>query len=382
MYLTGVVAEFNPFHNGHKYLLEKVRENGATHIVAAMSGDAVQRGETAVCSKHERAENAVKNGADLVVELPAPWSCSAAEYFAGGAVSLLCALGVDALAFGSETDDAALIRRAADAVDELSECEDVRRLTAEGKSYPSALCEAAKAHFGEQTAQVIASPNSTLAVEYVRALGRQGSKADIIPIKRVGAAHDSVEGASGSNLRSLIAQGCDISAHVPSGCIPNSVSPSERAWDILYYGLLTAEREQLLKLPEVSEPLADIIIKARRDPSTDFGEFLMAVKSKRFTLARIRRSALHLALGVTKADFEGQPPYLRVLSFSERGAEILRRFGGGLPLSTSLRDLERSSEQAAHIIAIENRAVRLRQMCENSRSFQNEYSRKIVLNKK
>ncbi len=373
MFLTGVVAEFNPFHSGHGSLLKAARGAGATHIVAVMSGDAVQRGEPAICSKHERAAFAVRNGADLVVELPAPWSCSAAEFFARGAVSLLCSLGVDALTFGSETDDADLIMRAADAVEALSDSEEVRRLTAGGRSYPSALAGAARERFGGEVAGVISSPNSTLAVEYVRALRRFGSGAKLMPVRRTGAAHDSPEGASGSNLRRMLIAGEDVSGLVPEGCVPEVLSPPERAGDILLYGLLTAEKARLMELPEVNEPLADLIIKARRAPGDSLDSFMAAVKSRNFTLARIRRTAMHLALGVTRSDLAVLPPYVRVLAFSGRGAEILRR-GCGLPVSGSLKELERASDEAARVIGIENRAVRLRQMCESPRRFANEFS--------
>ena len=376
MYVAGIVAEFDPFHKGHEYLLRRTRELGATHIVVAMSGDVVQRGETAVCPKHERAEMAVRHGADLVIELPAPYSCSMAAFFADAAIRLLGRVGIDALAFGSETDSADLIRMAASAVDELSDSEEVRRLTTKGMTYPAALHAAAAERFGGKAAAVIASPNSTLAVEYVRALVRNGISAEILPVRREGAAHDSTEGASGSNLRRLLAAGEDIAGFVPEGCVPRELSEPSGADDILLYGLLTADRDTLLRLPEVNEPLADRIIKARRDPKPTLGEFLQDVKSANFTLARIRRSALHLALGVTREDFI-EPPYVRVLAFNDRGAEVLRRVEG-VPKSVSLRELEGSSEEAAKIIAIENRAVRLQQMCRKKRNFDNEYTRKIT----
>nr|MCR5123429.1 nucleotidyltransferase family protein [Ruminococcus sp.] len=225
MYTAGIVAEFDPFHKGHEYLLKQARERGATHIAVVMSGAAVQRGEIAVCSKHERAEKALRCGADLVIELPAPFSCSMAEYFAGAAVRILGQLNIDALCFGSEVDNADNIIGAARAVDELSDSAAVKSLLAEGLSYPAAVHAVTAEKFGGETAAALGTPNSTLGVEYVRALMKNGVAADILPIKRVGAGHDKRGGdyPSGSELRERLMRGEDISGGVPEDCVPQAI---------------------------------------------------------------------------------------------------------------------------------------------------------------
>ena len=402
MKVAGAVAEFDPFHRGHAYLLEKARSAGATHIAVVMSGAAVQRGEIAVCTKQERAEFAIAHGADLVAELPAPYSCAMARYFADGAVRILGQLGIDALCFGSETDSAAPMIEAARAMDSLDDSEAVRKRLAGGMSYPAALQAAVRELCGEDTAKVLGTPNSTLGVEYVRALGRGGISAEIIPVKRVGAGHDKkstdctnkvcannevcaangVFAPSGSELRELLAAGTDIAFGVPQGCVPRTLFDPRLADDILYYRLLTAPRSELLELPEVNEPVADRILKIRRDPPDSLTDFLTEVKTANITLARLRRSALHLVLGVTRADFF-EPPYVRILAFNKRGTEILRRAKHSVPISASLRGLEDSSRQAARIAAVENSAVRLQQICRVSPQprFENEYTRKIVIQK-
>ena len=122
MITSGIVAEYNPFHNGHKYMIEQVRAKGATHVVAVMSGSVVQRGDVAVFDKHFRAQKAVENGVDLVIELPFPFSCSSGEVFARSAISILSGLGdevINHLAFGCECDDIDLLIKAADASIEL-----------------------------------------------------------------------------------------------------------------------------------------------------------------------------------------------------------------------------------------------------------------------
>lgn len=385
MLTAGIVAEFNPFHLGHAYLIEQARLSGATHIAVCMSGASVQRGETSVCSKHDRARIAVENGADLVVELPAPYSCSMAGYFADAAVRILGQLNISALAFGSETDDERLLVKAAEAMEQLGQSNDISAYTSRGESYPSALCRAAESGFGGEVADIIRSPNSTLAVEYIRALGRQDIKAKLMPIKRIGAAHDSEEDtelASGMTLRRMLCSGSDISGFVPRGAVPERISDPTATEDTMLYDLLTAERERLIELPEVNGALADRIVKCAQTPPNSLAEFLEYVKTRNFTLARIRRSALHLTLGVTRGDFF-EPPYIRVLAFNKRGAEILAAAKYGVPISVSLRELEQSSERAARISSIENHAVRLMQLGfpsdSSSQRFENEYTRKIVI---
>lgn len=381
MHVAGIVAEFNPFHKGHAYLIKEARRRGATHIAVAMSGASVQRGELAICSKHERAAAAIANGADLVAELPAPYSCSAAPFFADAAVQILVQLGVNALAFGSEYENPDLLSYAADALAELSDSQSVRSLTAEGLPYPAALRQAAEKKFGSEIGEVISSPNSTLAVEYISALRRYASQTELMPIKRRGAGHDSEpEGgfASGSYLRGKILSGESSAEYIPGESAPQTVCSPEYAEKIIYYAMLTAGRERLLTLPEINEQLADRILNAAKNPPEKLADFLLSVKSRNFTLARIRRSALHLALGVTKADFLAVP-YIRVLAFNQRGAEILKRADPDIPVSTSLKELEYSSDAAKRISSIELNAVKLMQICTGN--FENEYTRKIVMTK-
>ena len=384
MYAVGIVAEFDPFHRGHEYLLRQARERGATHIAVVMSGAAVQRGEIAVCTKQERAEAALRCGADLVAELPAPWSCSMAAAFADGAVRTLGQLDIDALCFGSEMESAADILAAAGAMNELADSEAVKKRLAGGMSYPAALHAAVAERFGEAAAAPLGTPNSTLGVEYVRALGRSGISADILPVRRIGAGHDRKGGEypSGSELREMLSLGQDISRGVPEGCLPGALFDPGRAGDILLYRLLTAEKSELTSLPELTGAIADRIIKVRRDPPDTLEAFLAAVKTANVTHARLRRSALHLVLGVKPSDY-GEPPYVRVLAVNTRGAELLRRAKREIPISVSLKELEQSSERAARISALEYRAVRLQQMCRMTAPprFENEYTRKIIMKK-
>ena len=213
MKIGGIVAEYNPFHNGHAYQIEKSKELGEwTHVVAVMSSNYVQRGETALISKWARAEMAVKNGVDLVIEMPTLWSTSYAQRFAYGGVSLLNSLGcVDMLSFGSECGN----------IDELIECknainseaveERLKENLEYGLSFASARAEALKAVCGNRFFDILEEPNNTLGIEYLQALDKLGS--DMIPmtIKRIGAAHDSLmrsdNFACASDIRRMMLDG-------------------------------------------------------------------------------------------------------------------------------------------------------------------------------
>ena len=164
MKIAGVVAEYNPFHNGHKYHLEETRRMGATHIVVVMSGSAVQRGDTAISDKYFRAKTAVENGADLVIELPCPYSCSSAERFAGAAVQILAGFGeggVSMLSFGCEDDDIALLDKAAEISSELDESDYVKEMLENGVPYPAAVASAAGI---PEIKALFDKPNNMLAI--------------------------------------------------------------------------------------------------------------------------------------------------------------------------------------------------------------------------
>ena len=194
MKIGGIVAEYNPFHNGHSYQIEKSKELGEwTHVVAAMSSNYVQRGETALISKWARAEMAVKNGVDLVIEIPTLWSTSYAQRFAFGGVSLLNSLGcVDMLSFGSECGNIDELIECKDAINSDAVSERLKENLEYGLSFASARSEALKAVCGNRFFDILEEPNNTLGVEYLQALDKLGS--DMIPmtIRRIGASHDSV----------------------------------------------------------------------------------------------------------------------------------------------------------------------------------------------
>ncbi len=389
MRIAGIVAEYNPFHNGHKYMIEQTRQQGATHIVAVMSGAVVQRGDVAVFDKHFRAETAVKNGVDLVVELPVPYSCSSGEIFGKSAVGILAGLGnnvVNSLAFGCESDDIELLKKAAKALSNLKDNPLVKQKLSEGLSYPSAVCETVKQIYGEAVGEILRSPNNTLAVEYIKSAGKFLPDADFIPVKRKSVAHDSNEISEGFASASAVRQLLDKEQSVSNLCpystklVPvHSLKNMERE---ILFRLSCMDKEALAELPDCSEDIADRIMMAVSDCPKTVEQFLDKCKSKNITMARLRRIMMYAVLGVKKSDLVS-PPFVRVLAFNNKGAEILAKCKAStIPVDTSLKALESTSEQAKRIIRLENRAVSFQQTCVTG-SYQpvNEYRRKIEITK-
>ena len=388
MKIAGIVAEYNPFHNGHKYHLEQTRFFGATHIVVVMSGAAVQRGDIAVADKFFRAKTAVENGADLVIELPCPYSCSSAERFAKASVRLLAGLGegaVSMLSFGCEDADMPLLKKAAEISAELDDSKYVKEMLENGVPYPAAVAAAA----GIPAIQaVFDKPNNMLAIEYIKATKKTAPWIVPFAVARYGAEHDSSEvsgqTASASHIRELIRTGEDHSGFVPA-IAEGEPFFLENADKALLMKIMTASSAEIQRLPDMSTHLARRFINTRETKcevirsSSDFAE---QFKHKAITLARVRRMIMYLALGVTSHDLF-DVPYGRILALNDRGREILSAGGEhSIPFGTSLAELEKASSRAARISELERNAVTLQQMCVKGRpDFKNEYTRKIVLSR-
>ena len=218
MRVFGIICEYNPFHCGHKWQLDELRRRNGTEecgIVCAMSGEFVQRGDFAIERAHARAEAAVRGGADLVLELPLPWSIASAEGFARGGVGVLSATGiVDTLAFGSECGETEKLRRAAEALLRKDFSERLRDELSKGMSFAAARESAARTLIGED-AGVLAEPNDILGVEYCKALLQSGSTITLLAMERRAVGHNegAAEGfASASYIRALLAAYLDIAA--------------------------------------------------------------------------------------------------------------------------------------------------------------------------
>jgi predicted nucleotidyltransferase len=345
------------------------REQGAQAIVAVMSGHVVQRGEVAIADKYTRARAALLGGVDLVLELPLPWAMATAQRCAYGAVSILQHSGmVDTLCFGSECGDMDLLRRAAKAVESGETDTIIREFLAQGRTYANARQLAVERLYGQELASCLAAPNNALAIEYLRQAARLEWDIEALTIRRVGNGHDNdtPEGniASASYLRGLN-DPAEWRAFVPAAILPlyteaqrQGVLPIRQ--DALELAILAHLRRlsprDLAALPDLSEGIENRLYKAIR-ASTSLQELMEKTKTKRYTLARIRRLILAAFLGITRQDGEGQPPYLHVLGFNATGAALLRdRKDNDIPCHTSLAKLAKQNAQCQRIAHLEAKA--------------------------
>lgn len=355
--IAGIVAEYNPFHNGHAHQIEATRAAGATHIVAVMSGNFIQRGGPACAPKHVRANAAAACGADLVLELPLPYAMATAERFACGALQVLGGLGcVDVLSFGSECGDIDLLVKAAEAVSSPYCDEYTKNLLADGITYARARQKAVETLYGPEVAGVLESPNNTLAVEYLVQIGMQGLKFSPFTVMRTGAAHDaqapSGRIAAASHLRNLLdLEGIEaIAPFVPQAAF--AVYRSAAAAGLAPFGshslntavlsaLRAMEPEAFAALPDISGEGLDNRLRDAVKNAVSLDELLSLVKTKRYPLSRIRRLIWNAYLRVDAQLMRTPVPYLRVLSFNKRGLEILSAAKAAmLPVSHSLAKLE------------------------------------------
>lgn len=360
MNVCGIICEYNPFHKGHKYHIEETRTRfGATHIVGIMSGNFTQRGDVAIVDKYKRTETALKNGVDLVIELPVQYALSSAEQFAQGAVYLLNSLGcVDMLSFGSECGSIDRLREAAGAVYYAQESEEFGKYLKNGMSYPAALQKAIEKFYTEDVLETLAAPNNTLAIEYIKALDTYASPIKPVTIKRLGAAHDQAaaeetDKLSASQLRKMICEGQDISEFAPECDFSNTASVLNIETAILSK-LRSMSKASIEKTPNVLMGLENRIYKAV-GVSTNLNELYFLIKTKRYTLARIRRIILSAFLGITKSDLKINPAYVKILGMNGRGKEILANANCQLPVNTSLSKLAESGDNAKKQAKLEER---------------------------
>jgi predicted nucleotidyltransferase len=370
-HILGIIAEYNPFHNGHLHHLEEAKRlSKADATVAVMSGDFVQRGEPALLDKWVRARVAVACGIDLVLELPFIYACNQAAYFARGAVAILSGLGcVDSVAFGSESADLEGIYTRARVLAEDGDAfgEKLREMMKSGSSFPKAKQEAISSLLGDESLAAPDGPNDILATEYLKQLILLHSKMTPIPIRRFGASPEGVSSAlniaGASAIRDLLADGKAEEAirYLPQASrreLKEFVSdPRKRMLfmedlrQLLIYAVLyavpgccgrfadCAGPVGLSEIFSATEGLERRLIAAVR-AGHNMEEMIRLTKTKRYTRTRIKRLMIHTVMGLTKETFKdavAEGLYARVLAFSERGAELIRyaKKSGSVPLITN-----------------------------------------------
>lgn len=347
MKIVGLITEYNPFHNGHKYHIEEaLRVTDSDAALVVMSGDFVQRGAPALLPKHLRTEIALGSGASIVLELPIPFATGSAEYFALGAVSLLHSLGcISSLCFGSECGDiTALTGIAKILVEEPIQYKTVlRSYLKAGLSFPAARQKALADYTKDETlSQILSSPNNTLGIEYIKVLLQLNSNIQPYTITRMQSNyHDTslqTEYSSATAIRNLFSEEREPFRYLASQMPADALSLLEMNYQkrfpvtaddlslLLKYKLLTETKESLLSYADMSEELANRIMN-KRNQLTTWSSFCEFLKSKELTYARISRVLLHVLLGITEeqmSTLKKHPvSYARLLGFSEHGREIL-----------------------------------------------------------
>ena len=397
MKAVGLVTEYNPFHNGHLYHLNKAMElTGADISVAVMSGDFVQRGEPAVLDKYTRASMALNSGVNLVVELPVNYAVSSAESFATGALKVLDYIKADSIAFGSESGDIERLSKLAHVLcdNEDTLYKEISKYTANGISYAAARQKVVEKLTDKDTAAMLTSSNNILAVEYLKAVIKNNYAIKPYTVQRQGDSYNDTdirsEYASATALRGNL-KADNISKYIPvkAGLIlssnTNYIYPDDitEALFTRLLGILFASSydknvfiENVMRYPDVNKEIAGRLYKSAMDMITrtvpqrseskdnwafSFGSLCEHIKTKEVPLSRIKRALVRITLGLDKKHMEkyANEPYIRVLGFDKKGQEYLSyiRKTVEVPLITKIADYKEMLLDDIHAANIYNMIV-------------------------
>ena len=352
----GIIAEYNPYHNGHKYLVKNaIKETDADGVIALMSGNFIQRGAPAMADKYSRAEAAVSGGIDIVFELPVIYATSSARDFANGAIAMLSSIkNIDYVAFGVEDMETSLFFEIADIL--ANEPEEYKNLLneylAKGNSYPSASEKAIKKILGTSIGQIISKPNNILGISYISALIKQKSHIKPILIERCDSGYNSAEltgnYASATAIRNAIMNNTSIRPYIPKVCVkPYEEYFSKPLSDITWLTPYIASRmiydrnlpHEISNLEGVMDMTEEILNRLRKAPlPIKYIELADFLKTKNITMTRVSRVLLHMVLGILTEDRElalnnGYAKYLNLLAFKGDKSSLLKSISMNTELS-------------------------------------------------
>lgn len=365
--IVGIVAEYNPFHNGHSYHIQNAKiQTNSDYAIAVMTGNFTQRGNTSVINKWEKTKMALYGGIDLVIELPTIYSISSAENFASGAVKILNSLGiVDSISFGMEANDLSTLNNIANIL--YSEPPEYKAILehelSKGNSFPKARDNALMMYLNDikRYANILKGSNNILALEYLKALKSQKSNLIPVGIKREKVYYNSTkiidEYASSTGIRNLLLHNQleEIRKVVPAkayNILLNNLRQGTYVLDItafnheILYKLRNMSLKDIANLPDVNEGL-EYVIKDASGKTNNLIELINKVKSKRYTQTRVQRILLYALLGITKKDMELSKrivPYIRVLGCSDNGKILLSQINTKLKVITSLKKFEMNNK--------------------------------------
>lgn len=418
MLVNAIIAEYNPFHNGHKYQLDACKKRtDADYTIIIMSGDFTQRGAPALLPKHERARMALLSGADLVLELPLYYACGSAEYFANGAVSLLDKLGVvNYLCFGSECGDIKKLREIAELLQNEPPAyrEALKQALKNGLTYPQARRQALQSCYdiagsGCTIDTLLSTPNNILGIEYCRALFTRRSTTVPFTIKRLGAAYHESSLSEDESNASALAIRTALSANTDSSALllcrdmlpASSYEILCENWlkrcpvfeddlsAVLHFKLLSEAETGFADYVDVTEDLSDRMIK-RLPQFVSFSQFCGLLKTREMTYTRISRCLLHILLNMKRETLtrhirQDYVPYARILGMKKAAAPLLHAIkeNSSIPLVSKLADAKKLlSEETFDMLKEDVRAAHLYQSILTSRygvTVENEYQKKIQM---
>ena len=364
--VLGIVAEYNPFHNGHLYHIENAKsKTNCDYVVAIISGNFTQRGDTSIVNKWEKAKMALNNGVDLVIELPTIYSISSAENFAYGAIKILNELGiVNYISFGMEQDDLTILDNIANVLyNEPKDYQDLLKKELKNgvtyaKGIENALCKFLK---DDNYKNILNGSNNILAIEYLKSLKRMKSKIIPIGIKREKVFYNSRkiadEYASATGIRYLLEQRQikEVSKLVPNSSFNTLIDNIQNGQcninifnfsKEIMYKLRSMSVRDISNLPEVSEGL-EYLIKESSEKTNSLLDVINNIKSKRYTQTRIQRILLYALLGINKSDMEMSKkikPYVRILGFNDNGKKLLSKISNKTKVITSVKDFENNNK--------------------------------------
>lgn len=363
MSAVGIIAEFNPLHTGHKRLIDYAKTLGDT-VACVISGNFVQRGDVAIISKQQRAKFALLCGVDIVAELPVLWSMSTAQNFALGGVWQLYNLGCQKIVFGSECGDIDALINAADVLNSDGFFEKVSEKAKSGVTFAVARENAAQEMGVDFT--LLRGANNNLGIEYILAAKKLNLPIEFHTIKRLGAGHNSNEIDDGfvsssfireELLKSNIGYTERFMPREIRGIInPEHIADIKRLENAILCSLRTKSANDLKNLPDISEGLENKIYFSVR-VATSLDELYNMIKTKRYTMARIRRLVLSAFLELDNQFFMTTPPYVRVLGFNSNGLEHLKTPQGIIPVITRALQIKNLDDDAIKVFETECRAT-------------------------
>jgi len=373
MRAVGIIVEYNPFHNGHKWHLEAAKkQSGCPFVIGVMSGNFMQRGEPALFDKWKRAEMAIRGGVDLIIELPAVFAVRSAQYFATGGIRLLNSLGiVSHICFGAEHADCAVLKKIATSTGDTQVIKDLHIHLQSGYTYAAALERALHNNY-PISPDIITSPNNILAIEYLRAIEKFAPQLIPIPITRQQSQYRdatiTLPFASATAIRFALLKSMSMTDEISSAIpfttlnIINKLLTEKRGpvsfnnlSNVILAQLRLASLEKLEQIPSVSEGLH---YKLRDSAllSANINQLFSLLKSKRYPYTRLQRIIIHSLLGTTKTQLalfdESGPLYARILAFNQQGRLLLKHINqnSSIPIITKTTHFLSSNERGRSLL--------------------------------